>query len=140
MRPMRLGVLWRIGLLGVAVAGGAAGAAAGQALPGNDPAVERAESADASPSALDLRIDPAPLLSRDLPAGPRTIDPAPADRYTGADEQSPDRGLSFGLELKPRSPIGSLARQDDVEDPSLTDQLEKVIERPALSLRGRYRF
>jgi hypothetical protein len=140
MRPMRLGMLWRIGLLGVAVAGGATGAGAGQALPGDDPAIEPAETADASPPALDLSIDPAQLLTRDLPAGPRRIDPEPADRYTGADEHASDRGLSFGLELKPRSQIGSLARQDDVEDPSLTDQLEKVIERPALSLRGRYRF
>jgi hypothetical protein len=140
MRPMRLGMLWRIGLLGVAVASGATGAAADPALPGDAPPVERAETPAASAPSLDLRIDPGQLLSRDLPAGPRQIDPEPAERYTGADEHASDRGLSFGLELKPRSPIGSLARQDDVEDPSLTDQLEKVIERPALSLRGRYRF
>ena len=134
---MRLGVLWRIGLLGVAVAGGATGAAADQASPGNDPAIERAETPAAARPALDLRIDPTQLpASRGLPS----IEAEPVDRYTGVDEHSTDRGLSFGLELKPRSSIGQLARQDAVEDPSLTDHLQRVIERPALSFRGRYRF
>ena len=55
-------------------------------------------------------------------------------------EAQSDRGLSFGFEIHPRSRIGALARKDDVEDPTLGDQLEKLIERPVFGLRGRYRF
>jgi hypothetical protein len=134
---MRHRILWTLGLLSVAVAGGGTVAGADDILPGQEPAIERAETPAAAPSALDLRIDPTQLpSSHDLPP----IDAEPADRYTGANEHSPDRGLSFGLEFKPQSSIGRLARRDAVEDPSLTDQLQKAIERPALSLRGRYRF
>jgi hypothetical protein len=133
--------LWTFGLLGVAVAGWATGVAADQVVSGNEPVIERAETPAASPPPLDLRIDPSQLPSPPTSSsGPHTIKAGPADRYTGAEEHSPDRGLSFGLELKPRSSIGRLARRDAVEDPSLTDQLQKIIERPALSLRGRYRF
>ena len=74
-----------------------------------------------------------------------------AGRRTGGDspralgdigpyEARSDRGLSFGFEIQPRSRIGVLARKDDVEDPTLGDQLEKLIERPVPGFRGRYRF
>ena len=58
----------------------------------------------------------------------------------GPYEAQSDRGLSFGFEIQPRSRIGALARKDDVEDPTLGDQLEKLIERPVFGLRRRYRF
>ena len=91
------------------------------------------------PSDLDLWLDAARLPSPQRPpagaqaaAGERT-DPATAP-------QPADRGLSFGLEVTPRSPIGALARQHEPEAPGLGAQLERLIERPAFGVRGRYRF
>ena len=75
-------------------------------------------------------------------AEPRLPDaPARRDRPAMSSNQAPaDRGLSFDVEIRPRSRFGDLARKDDVEDPSLGDQLGKLIERPVFGLRGRYRF
>ena len=61
-----------------------------------------------------------------------------ADR--DAEPSVADRGLSFGFEVKPRSPMGALARQHEPEEPGLSGQFERLIERPAFGLRGRYRF
>jgi hypothetical protein len=93
------------------------------------------------PSDLDRWLDPAQLPSPQRPpvevqaaTGERTEDPAA--------RQPADRGLSFGLEVTPRSPIGALARQnhDQEQDPSVGTQLGRLLERPAFGVRGRYRF
>jgi hypothetical protein len=76
--------------------------------------------------------------SQDWPYGVPALESDWADRYT--EQDAADRGLSFGLEIKPRSRIGALARQDQAEDPSLGDQLERLLEQPVLGVRGRYRF
>ena len=55
-------------------------------------------------------------------------------------ETQSDRGLSFGLEIKPRSRYGDLARKDDAEDHDLDERLDNLIERPVFGFRGRYRF
>jgi hypothetical protein len=36
--------------------------------------------------------------------------------------------------------MGSLARQHEEQDPGLEGQLERLLERPAFGVRGRYRF
>ena len=36
--------------------------------------------------------------------------------------------------------MGALARQHEPEEPGLSGQLERLIERPAFGMRGRYRF
>jgi hypothetical protein len=77
-------------------------------------------------------------FAQDSPDGASAIEAEWADRYT--EQDAADRGLSFGLEIKPRSRIGALARQDQAEDPSLGNQLERLIEQPVLGFRGRYRF
>jgi hypothetical protein len=131
-------MVWTLGLLSVAVAGGAAGA---QPVPAAGPALQSAETPAASAPAFDARIDPAQLPSSQTP--PPGAQPLESERtfgHAGPERDGSDRGLSFGLELRPQSPLGRLARKDPIEDPSLTEQLQKVIERPALSLRGRYRF
>jgi hypothetical protein len=140
---MRHGILWTLVLLGlpqVAVAGGAVGAAVPPVFPGIAPAIERAEApAPTAPSDLDLRIDPAPLPSaQGRPYGAPAIEGDWAD--LNAEQDAADRGLSFGLEVKPRSRIGALARQNETEDSGLGGQIERLIERPVFGLRGRYRF
>jgi hypothetical protein len=167
---MRHAVLWTLLLLGlpVAASAGALAEAAPPALPDEESAIERAKTLGTAPPALDLRIDgamdaaavpfapdeaPAPTLGTPLPSDlDRWLDPAqlpspqgpPAGSQAAAGERTDraDRGLSFGLEVTPRSPIGALARQnrDQDQDPSLGGQLERLLERPAFGVRGRYRF
>jgi hypothetical protein len=135
------GFFWMLLVLGlpqVAAAEGAIGAAAAP-IPSGAPAIERAEAPGSSPAGLDLRIDLAQLArSQHRLYGAAAIESDLADRY--AEQDAADRGLSFGFEIKPRSRIGALARQDEAEDPSLGDQLERLIEQPVLGFRGRYRF
>ena len=138
---MRRGLLWSLVLLGlpqVAAADGPIGAAGPPVFPGIEAAIERAEAppADALPG-LDLRIDPTPLPPAQ-PYGAPTVGTDRAD--DNAEQDAADRGLSFGLEVKPRSRIGALARQHETEDSGLDGQLDRLIEQPVLGLRGRYRF
>jgi hypothetical protein len=140
MRRGVLGTLLLLGLPHAAAADGAIGAAAAPVFPGVDAAIERAEAhaTTASPG-LDLRIDPTPLPpAPQRPYGAPAIQSNWADRYF--EQDAADRGLSFGFEVKPRSRIGALARQDEAGDSGLDDQLQNLIERPVFGLRGRYRF
>jgi hypothetical protein len=139
---MRCGIWCILLLLGppqAALADVASGAVP-PVFPGVEQAIERAETPDpaAAPS-LDLRIDPAPMS----PAQPRPYG-APgqsSDRTSlGNDDDAADRGFSFGLEVKPRTRLGALARRNQPGDSGLDEQLENLIERPVFGLRGRYRF
>lgn len=141
---MRHSVLWTLALLGlpgVALADGTTGPAAEQILPGGEPAIERTEtSTPTSPPALDLRLDPTQLPSAQVPPnGPRAIRADRAER-PGAEEHAADRGLSFGVEVKPRSRVDSLAREDETDAPGLEDDLQRLIDKGTLGVRGRYRF
>ena len=109
-------------------------------VPGGALALEHAETpGDAAPPDLDSWTDPT-----QLPASPYAPDGAGASGGDRADRDAEpsvaDRGLSFGFEVKPRSPMGALARQHEPEEPGLSGQFERLIERPAFGLRGRYRF
>lgn len=142
---MHLRVLWTLVLLGLPRLAAADGATdwAAEPIPLDSHAViEGAETPAVVPSSeLDLRFDPMQLpLSQNPPTHAHAIEAKRADRYTGADQPPADRGLSFDVEVRPRSQTGNLARKDDVEDPGLSDQIQKVIERPAIGVRGRYRF
>jgi hypothetical protein len=80
-------------------------------------------------------------LAQSQPDGAQGGDPPRArGEVVGPPEPLSDRGLSFGFEIQPRSRIGALARKDHVQDPTLGDQLERLIERPVFGFRGRYRF
>ena len=129
-----------LGLPQVAAAAGVIGAGPTPILPGGTPAIERAEApAITAAPGLDLRIDPAQLRSlQDQPYGAPVLESDWADQ--DADLDAADRGLSFGLEVKPRSRLGALARQSGPGDSGLGDQLEKLIEQPVLGVRGSYRF
>lgn len=141
---MRHGVWWTLvllGLPGIAVADGATGAAAKAIPPGSQPRIERAETPAAiPPPALDLRFDPTQLPSRAPSIGPRTIGTDRVNRSPGAVPDATDRGLSFGVEVQPRSRIGNLARENEANDPGLEDDLQRLIDRATLGVRGRYRF
>lgn len=132
---MRHGFFWMLLVLGlpqVAAAEGAVGADAAPIFPVGAPAIEQAEA----PPGLDLRIDPAQLGAAQHQ--PLALESDWAD--DDAEFDAADRGLSFGLEVKPRSRMGALARQDRGEDAGLGDQLQRLIEQPVLGVRGRYRF
>jgi hypothetical protein len=109
-------------------------------VPGGALALEHPETlGEAAPSELDPVINSAQL--------PASANPPEGTRASGSDQAGhdaepsvADRGLSFGFEVKPRSSIGALARQHEAEDPGLGGQLERLIERPAFGVRGRYRF
>ena len=140
---MRHGVLWTLLLLSlppVAAVDGTIGAVAEPLVPGGELALEPHETpAPSFPSSLDLRIDPPALPAAEEPAyDASAIEHHWADSYF--EEDAADRGLSFGLEVKPRSRVGALARKDDTEDSGLDGQIERLMERPVFELRGRYRF
>jgi hypothetical protein len=125
-------------VVGVAAA---IGLAAEPMVAGGAAAVERAGARGSAPAGLDLRLDARLLgFAQDPPEGTSTLEAEWADHDTAIYEPDPDRGLSFGFEIKPRSRIGALARHDQAEDPGLGDQLQKLIENPVLGVRGRYRF
>jgi hypothetical protein len=141
MPLMSRAVLWTLVLLGLpqVAAAAAIGVAAEPMVAVGGAPLERAEAPASSPPGLDLRIKPAPLPpSQHRPYGAAAIESDWADRVT--EQDAAGRGLSFGLEVKPRSRIGALARQDEAEDPGIGDQLQRLIERPVFGLRGRYRF
>jgi hypothetical protein len=140
MRRALFWILLVLGLPQVAGAAAAIGVAAEPMVAGGAAALERA-ARGASPAGLDLRLDAGLLqFAQDPPDGASASDAGWADDDAAIYEPDPDRGLSFGLEIKPRSRIGALARQDEAEDPSLGDQLQRLIEHPVLGVRGRYRF
>jgi hypothetical protein len=90
---------------------------------------------------LDLGIEDAQMgIAQNSRDGAQDDDSPRTLGDIGPYEARSDRGLSFGFEIQPRSRMGALARKDDLEDPSLGDQLEKLMERPVFGLRGRYRF
>jgi hypothetical protein len=128
-----------LGLPQVAGAAAAIGVAAEPMVAGGAAALERA-ARGASPAGLDLRLDARLLRFAQDPPDASASEAELADHDAAIYEPDADRGLSFGLEIKPRSRIGALARQDEVEDPSLGDQLQRLIEHPVLGVRGRYRF
>jgi hypothetical protein len=140
MRRAFCWILLVLALPQVAGAAGATGVAAEPMVAGGAATVERA-ARGASPAGLDLRLDARLLgFAQDSQDGASASEAEWADDDAAIYEPDPDRGLSFGLEIKPRSRIGALARQDGAEDPSLGDQLQKLIEHPVLGVRGRYRF
>jgi hypothetical protein len=136
---MRHGFFWILLVLAlpqVAAAERAIGASAAPMLAGEAPAVEQADAPAIIPApGLDLRIDPAQLLAPQHQ--PPAFESDWADQFP--EQDAADRGLSFGLELKPRSRMGALARQGSGEDADL-DQLQRLLEQPVLGVRGRYRF
>jgi hypothetical protein len=145
MRQVLFGILLVLALPPVAAAG--AIGTLGEPVVADARALARAAAAPAR--AFDLGLDGAPLrLAQNAPDDGQSGD-APqakgddAPRAKGdisSYRSEPDRGLSFGFEVQPRSRFGSLARKDDAEDPDLDDQLDKLIERPVFGFRGRYRF
>jgi hypothetical protein len=137
MRQVCCCILLVLALPQVAAAAGAIGVPAAHLSAGTQ-ALERPAPA----RGLDLGFDGAQL--RLAQSQPESAQGGASLRargdVVGPYEPPSDRGLSFGFEIQPRSRIGALARKDDVEDPGLDDQLEKLIERPVFGFRGRYRF
>jgi hypothetical protein len=134
-------ILLVLGLPQVAAAAAATDVAAEPVFPGGEPAIERVETPATATPGLDLRIDAKQLwFAQDPSDGASASAAEGANRDVGGYEPHADRGLSFGLEIKPRSRIGALAREDGGEDSGLDDQLQKLIEHPVLGVRGRYRF
>ena len=124
----------------VAAAGDALGVPAEPVVAGSG-ALERAAPPLVPARGLDLGIEDEQMrVSQEARDAGQDTDSLRALGDIGPYEAHSDRGLSFGFEIQPRSRIGALARKDDVEDPTLSDQLEKLIERPVFGLRGRYRF
>jgi hypothetical protein len=121
---MRRGLSWMLVLMALPCVALADGNAPGEIAP-------------AGPLSLDLRLDPAQLPAAAAPPPP--IGVAPADRHAAAAPAS-DRGLSFGVEVKPRRAAASRALVAQPDAPGLEDDLERLIEHSTLGLRGTYRF
>jgi hypothetical protein len=140
---MRQAIVWALvvwAMPGLASAEGVPTAAAAQSMADDDLDLGRAMAPPAS-AGLDLRIDPTQLPRSSAPlAGQPAIRAKPAERYTGVDPDPSDRGLSFGLELKPRRSTDGLARNAEPDQPGLQDDVERLIEHSTLGLRGTYRF
>ena len=128
-----------LALPGIAAANGARPDAALWSVADNQ-GVSAGVDAAAAPTGLDLEIDPLPLPAQGASNGARAIAPARPERYTGAESQAADRGLSFGLELRRRNAADNLARVSEPDEPGLQDDLERLIDRSALGVRGKYRF
>src|SRR5687768_6538897 len=111
---MRYAVFWILLVLGLPqVAAAATDVAAEPAFPGGEPAIEGVETPATATPGLDLRIDAKQLwFAQDPPDGASASAAEWAKRDVGGYEPHADRGLSFGLEIKPRSRIGALARED----------------------------
>jgi hypothetical protein len=139
MRQVFCCILLVLVLPQVAAAAGALGVPAAPLL--DSQALELAAAPLAPARGLDLGVADA---QRRLAENSRYARPDTASSRALGDigpyEAQSDRGLSFGFEIHPRSRMGALARKDDVGDPSLGEQLEKLIERPVFGFRGRYRF
>jgi hypothetical protein len=137
---MRRRIWWMV--MALALPCGAASVAAEEMLPGGALDLDPLQAPDTAPSpALDLQPDPLDLPPVQAPSvSADGFGANLSEHRVSADEAGSDRGLSFGFEIRPRSPLGNLARKDEVQDPTFTDQLQKVIERPSFGVRGRYRF
>jgi len=122
-----------------AAADNATGAAGERSIAAGEAGSERAGSPVVAPSDLDLRLDPAPLRPRQ-PSSSAAIAPERADRGAGAGRPGAERGLAFGLELRPLRSADSLARTGAADEPGLGDNFERLIDRSTLGLRGKYRF
>ena len=139
---MRHRLWWMLVLLAmpaVALADNASGPAGERLFPADEAGIERAQSPAAALPHLDLRLDPAPLRSPDPPTDPAAVATDRAERAAGADRPGSDRGLSFGVELRRRS-TDNLAHAGTADAPGLQGNLERLIDRSTLGLRGRYRF
>jgi hypothetical protein len=137
MREVLLCILFVLALPQFAAAAGVVGVLAEPLVPG-DRAPERAVGSAREP---DLALDGAQLhFAQNAPDDAEGAAAPPAQDDISPYESRSDRGLSFGFEITPRSRFGNLARKDDVEDPDLDDQLDRLIERPVFGFRGRYRF
>jgi len=138
---MRDGIVWVLALValpGAALANGGQTSAAVELL-ADSPSLSAAAEAAVAPSGLDLQIDPLPLPAPGAPDGPAAIAPRVPERYTGAEPQA-ERGLSVGLELRRYRWADHIARVAEPDEPGLQDNVERLIDRSALGLRGRYRF
>jgi hypothetical protein len=117
--------------------GAAADPAVGPVAADSEAGIERADF----PPALDLRILPRqPPAARVWPIEPGAIGAEGADRYSAAEQDAADEGLSFGLEVKRRPQLESRAWQDEDDAPGLQDDIDRLIERSTLGVRGSYRF
>lgn len=135
---MRDGIGWIFALLalpGVAAANDVETVASLGSLA--DAASASAGAEAAAPAGLDLQIDRLPLPA---PAAPHAIAPSVPERYTAAEPQAAERGLSVGLELRRYRWADHVARVAEPDEPGLQDNVERLIDRSALGLRGRYRF
>jgi hypothetical protein len=141
MRQVCYCILLVLALPQVAAAAGAIGVPAEHLMAGTR-ALEGVVAPAAPARGLDLEFDGAQLrLAQSQPDAAQGGDsPRARGDVVRPDEPRSDRGLSFGFEIQPRSRIGALARKDEIEDPTLGDQLENLIERPVFGFRGRYRF
>ena len=140
---MRVKSFWMVVLLGlpaIAMADGAWGAAGEQAGPDGEPSIEGSEPPAVDPAGLDLRIDPSELPAQVPSTGLAGPGPARADHHLGAERSATDRGLSFGFEVQRRGRVDSPARTSESDEPGLQDNLERLIDRSAIGLRGTYRF
>jgi hypothetical protein len=143
-RAMRRRMWWTLLLLGLprlAAADGASPAAA-PGTPDLQSGIESVETPAAHPPpGLDLHLDPAGVPpAQELPTVPHAIAPGTADRQVDVEPHAAERGLSFGVELRPRSQFGNRARQDAADAPGLRDDAERLMERSTIGVRGRYRF
>jgi hypothetical protein len=140
MRLMREGIVWILAVValpGIAAANGVQpGAVIGSLADNASAGVEAA----AAPSGLDLQIDALPVPAPGASNDARAIAPTRPERYSGAEPQAAERGLSFGLELRRRNAADNLARAGEPDESGLQDDLERLIDRSALGLRGKYRF
>jgi hypothetical protein len=134
MRHWTIGILALLVTPAVAVADSATGPAAERAAP----VIERGDPSVAA--GLDLRLDPSELRAQTPPVGPDAIAPSRWDHATAARLPSTDRGLSFGMELKPRGSVNALAHVSPTDEPGVQDNLERWLEYSRVGVRGRYRF
>jgi hypothetical protein len=103
-------------------------------------AADAAAEAAAAPSTLDLNVDALPLPAQGAANGARALAPRAPERYAGADPQAAERGLSFGLELRQYRAADNIARVTEPDESGLQDNVERLIDRSAVGLRGKYRF
>ena len=137
---MRHGTLWTLMLLGLPhVADGTAGRAAAQVFADHEAAAARSAAPVADlPRTLDLRVVP-PQMSP-VPSPPADVLAPDAERMHRDHAGSGEGALSFGLELQRRRPAEARAWVDDENAPGLQDDIQRLIDRSALGVRGTYHF
>jgi hypothetical protein len=96
-------------------------------------AVARAEATPDAEPALDLAVDPTwPTLQNARP-----VRPLAKPRRPEHEAQGP---LSFGLAVRTRHEVGDEARQIDDEPPGIGEQVEGLVRRSTIGVKGIYRF